>query len=104
MLKHELQPLVHRQAGKRDQLVAMVAVCRDHGVVGPCGLVERLLALAVLPVDLRPWRRDEDAPVIAEGRGGLRYMRRDGDAEQPQIADYVGNSPVEEDRTGLILC
>lgn len=74
----------------------MTTISGEQRLIGALGLAERLPALAVAGIDLRPGRTDEDPAVVATTGDRLLDMVRHRQARQSEIAGYIGNAAVEK--------
>src|ERR1700722_17138210 len=101
--EHEAPALLDRCKRQGHEFVAVARIGGNHCLAGAPGLLGRLLAFGVLAEDFRPWRREEDAPVVAETLGRSRHMRRHGTSEQMEVADHVGYAAIKEHRSAFVL-
>ncbi len=74
-----------------------------HRLECACGFLEILLPLGILTKDFRPWRSKKHCSVVLKLPCGFFHMLRNGQVTQHQIADYVRNTAVEEDRPTLLF-
>ena len=100
---HEICAVRYGSARQFHEFIAQLGIGLGHYVVGPDGDVPALPALFVPAVDFLPWRRDENALVVAEAQGFLFHPGRNVQAFEPEIADRVRKAAIEENETVLPL-
>src|SRR5262249_55302856 len=83
--KDELHPRGYRCPRHLVQIIAAFRVGFDHRDVGALRFLKRLPSFAVVLVDFRPGRGDEDAPVVAKDLRGPSHVGWDRQTNQPEV-------------------
>ncbi|HEY6369109.1 MAG TPA: hypothetical protein VIX37_00890 [Candidatus Sulfotelmatobacter sp.] len=104
MVADQANSFFDRHPRNLDQVVAVLAVGRDHGFMGPDCLVEGLLAFPVWPENVLPWWGDEHAAVIAETINSFLPVLGRWLAQATQISDHIGRATVKENGAGPMPC
>src|SRR5690606_34335837 len=95
-VEDEPDPLRNGRTRQFHQRVAEFEIGESHRFVGAYGDLPALPALFVGTEYGFPWRRDEDAGVVAQPPRLFLHPIGDIQPFEPQIADGIGKATVEE--------